>query len=174
MVSSIDITSGNPGGNTNFLLRARPSLSRGRCSGCCIRRREAAHAPTSCSNIAVVESAGRGPTRRNRRRSNLPASDATANRNRRTHKKNWQASGGMISAFAVPQFGQVIVDSRITDRSREHETEHDQNRAERENARHKSGHNRASACDTGRTRGDAAPTPKQHSAAASEADNGNG
>jgi len=63
-----------------------------------------------CSSVAVVEPAGREPTRRNRTRSNLPASDATANRNRRTHKKNWQASVGMISAFAAPQFGQVIVD----------------------------------------------------------------
>jgi hypothetical protein len=81
----------------------------------------------------------------------------------------------MISAFAVPQFGQVIVDSKITGRrSREHETEHDQNRAEGENARHESGHDRACACDTRRARHSAATTPKQHSAAASEADDGNG
>jgi hypothetical protein len=56
----------------------------------------------------------------------------------------------------------------------EHETQHDQNRAKRENARQESGHNPASACGTRRARRHAATTPKQHSAEASEADNGNG
>src|SRR5215469_1668619 len=58
--------------------------------------------------------------------------------------------------------------------SREDETEHDQSRAERENARHKSGHNRVSACDTRPARADPATTPKQHGAAASETDHGYG
>jgi hypothetical protein len=66
----------------------------------------------------------------------------------------------MFSVFAVPQFGQVIVDSRITGgHSREHETKHDQNRAERENARHKSGHNLAAARDIRRARSHVAATP---------------
>src|SRR5262249_32706114 len=58
--------------------------------------------------------------------------------------------------------------------SREHETENDQNQAERQEARHETGNNRPSTGDARRARGDAASTQKQHSAAAYEADNGNG
>src|SRR5580704_11682842 len=47
-------------------------------------------------------------------------------------KKNWQASVGMVSAFAVPQFGRVIVDSKITGvASRIHEPKDRQNRTDR-------------------------------------------
>src|SRR6516225_1295367 len=58
--------------------------------------------------------------------------------------------------------------------SHEHETENGQNHAEGKDTGRETGNNRASAGDTRRARGDAATTPKQHSAAASEANNGNG
>jgi hypothetical protein len=79
----------------------------------------------------------------------------------------------MISAFAAPQCGQVIVDSKITViASRKHPAEHDQNPAQQQEACHYRGRHRTSA-SAGWASGDATAPPQQQTAAGPKACDGN-
>src|ERR1700730_6154702 len=68
----------------------------------------------------------------------------------------------MISTFAVPQFGQVIVDSRITGTpSRIHVSKHDQDRAEGQEAHDENGGSRPTARNAGRASANTTTPDKQ-------------
>ena len=70
----------------------------------------------------------------------------------------------MISTFAVPQFGQVIVDSRITGTpSRIHVSKHDQDRAEGQEAHDENGGSRPAARNARRASGNTTTPDKQPS-----------
>src|ERR1700730_6092931 len=70
----------------------------------------------------------------------------------------------MISTFAVPQFGQVIVDSRITGSpSRIHVSKHDQDRAEGQEAHDENGGSRPTAPNARRASGNTRPQDKRPS-----------
>ena len=81
----------------------------------------------------------------------------------------------MISGFAVPQLGQVIVDFRITDiTSRVEEPEDNQDRPNGQNACHERCNSRPPTSGTGGAHGRLATTPEQHAATTQKTGNGDG